>query len=221
MTEYVAIPDVKIARALVKRTVGKVSKTNRTQTVDAAYATDVAYAHGLIGSGEGALYPTARAYAEAMLVSPATVTLWRRLGHALVVGVTPDSGLWQTLAFRAAANDKSVAEAILAEDATVATIQAAVDLIRNPDGSKRDAVKGAARPADGSKGEGEATDVLAGVTDPTEQAMILVKMLDKIVKGTDREGWAKIESALDKIVKREVTVRAKADKAEAAKATAA
>jgi len=211
---YARVSDPKVADTLVKRTAksyrtaaGKV----RNLTADAAYATECAYSAGLIG--KDATYPTARDYAATYDVAPATVTLWKRLGRALVVGVTTDSPVWQVLAFKAAANDKAVADAIMADDATVETITAAIATTREPDGKRRTAAKDG-KPNDGTTDA--PTDVLAGVTDPTDQAMILVGMLDKIVKGTDREGWAKIESALDKIVKREVTVRAKADKAAAA-----
>jgi len=221
MTEYVKITDDKAAVALVTRVArtyrsaqGKV----RSLTADAAYATEAAFSAGIIA--KGAKYDTAREYAAAFDVAPATVTLWKRLGRALVVGVTTDSPLWQTLAFRTAANDKAVAEAIMADDATVAKIAAAVATTRKPDGSRATKVGGNdGKPNDGT--DAPATDPLAGITDPTEQAMILVGLLKRVVADTDRDGWAKVESALGEIITRENTVRAKAAKVAADKAAKA
>jgi len=212
MTEYVKITDDKAAIALVSRVArtyraaqGKV----RSLTADAAYATECAFTAGIIG--KGAKYETARDYAAAYEVAPATVTLWKRLGRALVVGVATDSGLWQTLAFKAAANDKAVADAIMADGATVATITAAVATTRKPDGSRADKVGGTdGKPNDGTDKAADAP-IPVTVTVPSERVALVLALLDRETKGVEwtREEWSKIETALDKIVKREVTLLGK------------
>lgn len=222
-TVYARVSDPKAAHALVSKVArqyrtaaGKV----RTLTADAAYATDAAYESGLIGKdGE---YATARDYAAAYGVSPSAVTLWRRLGRALVVGITTDSEAWQHLAFRSAANDKIVAEAIMADDATVDKIMSALGKSRKPDGTR----KPSAAPGEGARpddGTDAAPTVPVEITDPAERVKIVLGILDDECKGVawTAEQWSAIEDKINKIVKREVTLLGKRVKAEQAQAPAA
>ena len=216
-TAYAKITDPKVAEqtiAKVSRAYRAASGKVRTLTADAAYATEAGYASGLIGKPSDGAEMTALAYGERFGVASATVTLWRRLGRALIVGVSTDSEMWQTLAFKAAANDKPVADAIMADGATVAKIATALESTRLPDGKRKPKVGGTdGKPNDGTDAATPA--VPAEVTDPAERVKIVLGILDAEVKAAkfDAEGWAKVESALNKIISREVTLLAKAAKA--------
>lgn len=223
MSEYAKITDTAQAVALaskVARSYRAASGKVRTLTADAAYATEAAFTSGAVA--KGSKWETAREYADTYGVAPATVTLWKRLGRSLVVGVTTDSALWQVLAFKSAANDKAVADAIMADGATVATITAAVATTRKPDGSRVGKVGGNdGTPNDGTD-KADPKGIPVEVTDPVARVALAVALLDAEVKAAtfDADGWAKVETALHKIITREVTILAKAaDKA--AKAAAA
>jgi hypothetical protein len=236
-TAFPVITDKSEAARIVKREVTALGKANRGRTVQAAYAAYLADVNGLVG--KGATWRTWGAYAQACGVAASTVSMWRVLGQALTSGVEPTGAhadLWSVLAYTGPAAQNATVAAAIREGATPAKIESVVGKIYNLSTGSKIVVPQTSGKGKGGKGkartsgDGTVPQSVKGATpaariksalkivsaeskdvSPVVAALAMVTALDTACKGVDwtREDWAKIESALDAIRTREVTLLAK------------
>lgn len=118
-------------------------KAVENSTVSGAMATHAAFTAGLVGD-EGSLYPKVQDYAnlftrevdgEPKPMSRVTVTLWRRLGKCLALGIEAYSREWKRLVQNA--NAKAVSSVIDADNATAAKVAKAVNSLYGRDGKPK------------------------------------------------------------------------------------
>lgn len=226
----------KAAKALVTKAAREfksVTAKSETVTLDASLATYVAEQTGIIpakgtrvAGGEGGDMLTGAAYAALFGVQPSSVSMWRTLGYAVgAVGIDPNEestsermSTWRILAFKGAATNRAVSDAVYAEGATPESVRAAVESVRDGASGK---VKSGARQGKPNKATGTEGDLNEAIkTDPVAVALAVIRdVLRPASAACDTEGWATVENALNALIQREVTIRnGKASKA--AKATA-
>lgn len=228
--ENVAALDEGAAFSLVKST-GRAMRNHEDKGADivqrAAFLTHAAYATGILadrGGHKGKHYMTTAAYAQTFgLSSHANVRTWRVLGMALVgVGVDPESDTYRRLQRGNVAQVSEVSEHIMSGTATVESVDAIVADWTDPATGRRKSKGTGAKPEGKGKGKAEGEDIPD--VEPIVRVLAALKILDDDVKGLSAEEWADVESRVQKIITREVTVRAKAAatarKATARKATA-
>lgn len=237
----ITLTDVRKARsfgdgeALVKAAVLAVHDADvagETATVAASFATYAAIRTGYLRdgtrSGEGI---GTGDYADMFGKTASTVSLWKALGKALVdvkVSPTKDRALWNVLANKSKAATKDVGEAIRAEGATVATVQAACEKVwdfttgkaipqtKGPDTGAAEETPADVAARKAAEKELKRIDALQNAT-PAAKALGAAKMLDDALKSGEMSeaDTIRVVKVLAKIVERENTLQAKRD-AEAA-----
>lgn len=235
------IAQAKSAAKAAGRALARAGESQANAVTLAAYATFDAFTVGLLGGRDAAM--TQKDYAETFYgVTENNVTLWKTLGHALrVVGLDESGETYRLLSRKGGAGFANVKAAILADNATEASIVTALGEYFHADGRKMTATERKARTAgDGTVSqtsgngsgstEGITPDVLAdasvkGLRDALKSGLTpehvskvgkaLARVLSDYVKSMDAETWASTETIMGAIITREVTVRAKAAKAEA------
>lgn len=177
-----------------------------------------------VRKGPGVDGMSASEWAESYgLSSSSNVNHWRPLGYALaVVGVpvehSPHGEDWTCWQLISQITKPEVYAAIYAEGATVETIMAVCLTLRSPKGKVIRPETAAARPDEGDAAalSGEQALALGLETDPVKvalDALGIVAQACKVIPTDDREGWSKVESALNEILTRENTTRQDAAKA--------
>jgi len=231
------IKSAKSALESAVRDYDKARKAGETATLTASLATYMAEQTGLlppkgqrVPGGEGGDMLTGAKYAEKFGVGGSTVTMWRTCGYVVeVVGVDPSEesttermSLWRLLAFKGAATNKAVSEAIYAEGATPETVREAVEAIRDGATGK---VKSGARtgtPNRRTGGENDLTLDEAIALDPVAVSLAMIRDLRTAARACDADGWSQVETALNALIHREITQRnAKSSKARREEAEAA
>lgn len=205
-------------------------------TLSASLATYLAEQTGIIpakgervAGGEGGDMITGAAYAGLFGVGGSAVTMWRTLGYAVCgVGVDPEEestpermSTWRLLAFKGAATNKVVSEAVYAEDATVESVRTAVESVRDTASGK---VKAGSKSGKPNKVTGTEQDLTEAIkSDPVAVALAVIRdVLRPASAACDTEQWSTVENALNALIHREVTIRdGKASKARKAAAESA
>lgn len=180
-----------------ERLLAKVAGTAKRVMVDTGYAMFIASRSGV----------TNKRAMEIFGKSSSSITLYRRLGVALVAGVDPESDTWRVLSAKSKANDAKSGIADLLDDPNnVPSAQAVVDLVKQhftPDGKST-----APKPS-------TATPSTDGDVPPQVEAAAIIARLDKISRALDAEQWAEVETSLNGLIGRAVKRLAAAAKAEA------
>lgn len=179
------------------------------RTVTAIYALRAAVATGILfGDGKAAGAMTTEAFADLFGVGKSNVTKWRDLSRYLdLPGATADDDLFSRLR-GGAITTPAVRDAVRADDATTASVQSAYDSVFLPDGKRReDTGKGKRR--GGRPATGDATPEVPEVSG-IEGCMALLTLLASKVGDLSTEDWAKVETKMEDIRTKEVTIRTKA-----------
>jgi len=157
--------------------------------VEAGYATYIAWRSGL----------TNARMAEIFGKSTSTVTLYRRAGKFLVLGGEPTGDLWRVLTSKSKANDKRVAAAIDADDATVESIESTTWEHFRKDG----------KPV--VPNTTTATPNADGLT-PVDEVTGLLKRIGVLLPQFDAEQFATVETAMNALIAKQVKRLAAAEK---------
>lgn len=220
---------------------GEARKSGESATLSASLATYAAEKCGILPAkgqrtpgGTGGDMLSGKAYAEKFGVQGSTVTMWRTCGYAVnVLNVDPDETraddqmtTWRLLAYKGAATNAKVSEAVYAENATVETVREAIAKVRDlTDGTvvgqkkspnsetadeKRARLQKEKEKSDAALAEAIASDpvalILATVRD------ILVPACKGIAKD-DTAGWTKVQKAMSDLLAKENTIRTPVPKA--------
>jgi hypothetical protein len=186
-----------------ERLLAKVAGSAKRVMVDTGYAMFIASRSGV----------TNKRAMEIFGKSSSSITLYRRLGVALVAGVDPESDTWRVLSAKSKANDaKSGLAEMLDDPNNVPTADAIVEKVKanfTPDGKST-----APKPAVGKTGDGDEVP-------PQVEAAALIARLDKVIRTLDTESWAEVETSLNSLITRQVKRLATAAKADSDEKVAA
>lgn len=186
-----------------ERLLAKVAGQAKRVMVDTGYAMFIATRSGI----------TNKRAQEIFGKSASSITLYRRLGVALVAGVDPESDTWRVLSAKSKANDKKSGLADMLDDVdNVPSGDAVVEAVKaafTPDGKSRTAT-----PATGAPGND-------GEVPPQTEAAVILKRLDTLVRSLDAEQWAEVETAMNSLIARQVKRLAAAAKADSSEPVAA
>lgn len=169
-----------------ERLLSKVAGSAKRVMVDTGYAMFIAARSGV----------TNKRAMEIFGKSSSSITLYRRLGVALVAGIDPESETWRVLSAKSKANDaKSGIAELLDDPDSVPTADAIVAKVKEnftPDGKSRTAKAPVGKTGDGTE------------VPPQVEAAALVARLDKITRALDAEQWAEVETSLNSLIGRAV-----------------
>lgn len=214
-----ALAAVKGAAREYKGAQGKVEGA----TLAASLATYLAEQTGLLprkgeraAGGEGGDMMTGAKYAETFGVQGSSVTAWRTLGYSVcVVGIDPEEestpermSTWRLMAFKGAATNKVVSEAVYADGATVGSVRTAVESVRDPASGKVKSGTGS-KSGKPNKTTGTETDLTEAIkADPSAVALAVIRdVLRPAAAACTTEQWSQVETALNALIHREVTIR--------------
>lgn len=215
--------DVKRMVSVAKAANESASVTVKAARIASSLALYVAKASDRIGDHDGALWSGMEGFcAEAGIVSAtgnapssAGLSMLRRIGHAIALGFDADgkdSVLWPVLSSEAN-NSETLRTVLDDESATLTAVRKAVQ------GAKADKDRKASGTSDKrsarTNGKGDTAKDKATAPAATLPGVLqAVKALDVLVKDAhlSAEDWSKVETALQAIVTREVTILTKAAK---------